>query len=88
MMSKKSPQLRFEGFTDDWEERKLGDVGNTFTGLTGKTKEDFGHGSAKFVTYVNVFQNPIATLDQHYTQLLFLEYLWNHLFYYQKCLDH
>ncbi|MDT2732503.1 restriction endonuclease subunit S [Streptococcus parauberis] len=63
-MSKKSPQLRFEGFTDDWEERKLGDVGNTFTGLTGKTKEDFGHGSAKFVTYVNVFQNPIATLDQ------------------------
>lgn len=58
------PELRFAGFTDDWEERKLGDVGNTFTGLTGKTKEDFGHGSAKFVTYVNVFQNPIATLDQ------------------------
>ncbi|WP_238339018.1 restriction endonuclease subunit S [Carnobacterium maltaromaticum] len=25
-MSKKSPQLRFEGFTDDWEERKLGEV--------------------------------------------------------------
>ena len=25
-MSKKSPQLRFEGFTDDWEVRKLGDV--------------------------------------------------------------
>ena len=24
-MSKKSPQLRFEGFTDDWEELKLGD---------------------------------------------------------------
>ena len=24
-MSKKSPQLRFEGFTDDWEERKLGE---------------------------------------------------------------
>ena len=59
-----APELRFDGFTDDWEERKLGDVGDTFTGLTGKTKEDFGHGSAKFVTYVNVFQNPIATLDQ------------------------
>ena len=27
-MSKKSPQLRFEGFTDDWEERKLSDVAN------------------------------------------------------------
>ncbi|EMW5838932.1 restriction endonuclease subunit S [Enterococcus sp. SS2] len=25
-MSKKSPQLRFEGFTDDWEERKFKDI--------------------------------------------------------------
>ena len=25
-MSKKSPQLRFKGFTDDWEERKLSDL--------------------------------------------------------------
>ena len=25
-MSKKSPQLRFEGFTDDWEERKFGQL--------------------------------------------------------------
>ena len=27
-MSKKSPQLRLEGFTDDWEERKLGELGS------------------------------------------------------------
>ena len=33
MMSKKSPQLRFEGFTDDWEERKLGEVGKTKSGI-------------------------------------------------------
>lgn len=26
MMSKKRPQLRFEGFTDDWEERKIKDI--------------------------------------------------------------
>ena len=32
-MSKKSPQLRFEGFTDDWEQRKLGDVGKTKSGI-------------------------------------------------------
>ncbi|MDG6143886.1 restriction endonuclease subunit S [Lactococcus formosensis] len=25
-MNKKSPQLRFEGFTDDWEERKLSEL--------------------------------------------------------------
>ncbi|MFK4784310.1 restriction endonuclease subunit S, partial [Lactococcus petauri] len=31
-MSKKSPQLRFEGFTDDWEERKLKDVSTYIRG--------------------------------------------------------
>nr|WP_275259434.1 restriction endonuclease subunit S [Bacillus kwashiorkori] len=44
----------------DWEQRKLGDMGDTFTGLSGKTKEDFGHGAAEFVTYMNVFSNPIS----------------------------
>jgi len=43
-----------------WEQRKLGDMGTTFTGLSGKTKEDFGHGDARFVTYMNVFSNPVA----------------------------
>jgi len=28
--------------------------------LSGKTKEDFGHGQARFVTYMNVFSNPIS----------------------------
>ncbi|MBF0775191.1 hypothetical protein BVE84_01440 [Streptococcus azizii] len=55
-----TPEFRFDGFTDAWEQRKLGDIGNTFTGLSGKTKEDFGHGEAKFITYINVFNNPIA----------------------------
>ena len=59
----KVPELRFAGFADDWEERKLGEVGNTFTGLSGKTKEDFGHGEGKFITYMNVFSNPVADLD-------------------------
>ncbi|MCQ9197204.1 restriction endonuclease subunit S [Pediococcus pentosaceus] len=60
----KVPELRFAGFADDWEERKLGELGSTFTGLTGKIKEDFGHGDAKFVTYMNVFQNAVASLEQ------------------------
>jgi type I restriction enzyme S subunit len=38
-------------------------VGATFTGLSGKTKEDFGHGDAEFITYMNVFTNPIAAAD-------------------------
>ena len=58
-----NPKIRFKGFTKDWEQRKLGDMGSTYTGLSGKTKEDFGHGDAKFITYMNVFSNPVANLD-------------------------
>ncbi|QIB68719.1 restriction endonuclease subunit S [Aminipila butyrica] len=54
------PKIRFPGFTQEWERRKLGEVGDTFSGLSGKTKEEFGHGDAKFVTYVNVFGNTIS----------------------------
>ena len=50
----------FTASTFSWEQRKLGDVGETYTGLSGKTKADFGHGQARFVTYMNVFSNPIS----------------------------
>ena len=63
MSEKKNvPKLRFPEFTEPWEQRKLGDMGSTFNGLSGKTKDDFGHGEAKFITYMNVFSNPIADL--------------------------
>ena len=54
------PELRFAGFTEPWEQRKLGDMGTTYGGLTGKSKEDFGHGAAWFVPYTNVFDNPVG----------------------------
>lgn len=60
MAKEKNPKIRFNEFTEDWEQRKLKDIGSTFTGLSGKTKEDFGHGEAKFVTYLNIFNNPIT----------------------------
>ena len=52
--------LLFATSTFSWEQRKLGDVGETYTGLSGKTKADFGHGQARFITYMNVFSNPIS----------------------------
>ena len=59
-IKQKAPKLRFPEFTDDWEQSKLGDVGNTYTGLSGKTADDFGHGEANFITYMNVYSNNIA----------------------------
>ena len=56
------PQLRFKGYESPWQNKTLGKIGTTYTGLSGKTKDDFGHGEARFVTYVNVFKNPIAAV--------------------------
>lgn len=57
-------ELRFkdeDGKTySDWEAHILGEIGTTFTGLSGKTKDDFGYGNHSFVTYVNVFNNLFA----------------------------
>lgn len=50
---------RLKGFSDPWVERKMGRMGSTFSGLTGKTKEDFGIGNAKYITFLNVLSNPI-----------------------------
>ena len=63
MEKKKKPEIRFRGFSEDWEQRKLGSVGTTYAGLSGKTKEDFGHGNGQFVTYMNVFSNPVGLPD-------------------------
>jgi len=40
----------------DWEEKKLGDLGKTFNGLTGKTKVDFGEGKP-YIQYMQIFRS-------------------------------
>lgn len=43
--------------------KSLGEVGLFFGGLTGKSKEDFVDGNAKFITYKNVYSNPALRID-------------------------
>ncbi len=69
MMSKKSPQLRFEGFTDDWEERKLGDITKISTGkldanaMVENGKYDFyTSGIKKYRIDVAAFEGPSITI--------------------------
>ena len=51
------PSVRFKGFEGDWEKTIVGNLGATYSGLSGKTKDDFGQGDAKFVTFLNVLTN-------------------------------
>lgn len=63
MMSKKSPQLRFEGFTDDWEERKLGEHTSLITkGTTPKDKS--GNGTINFVKVENISNGVISSVSK------------------------
>ena len=48
---------------DGVEWKTLGELGTFYSGLTGKTKSDFTGGNEKFITYVNVFNNPSLKTD-------------------------
>ena len=37
--------------------KSLGEIGTFYGGLSGKTKNDFSNGNAKFISYMNVFNN-------------------------------
>ena len=40
----------------EWEEKKLGQIGQTYNGLTGKTKENFGQGKP-YIQYKQIFDD-------------------------------
>lgn len=44
MENKKKPAIRFKGFCDDWEQRKVAEIGNIITGSTPKTSISDNYG--------------------------------------------
>ena len=51
---------RIKGFENSvWKEVRLGKIGDTYNGLTGKSKEDFGEGKS-YIPYLNIFSNHIV----------------------------
>ncbi|MFK8201448.1 restriction endonuclease subunit S [Leuconostoc mesenteroides] len=62
-MSKKVPQIRFNGFTDPWEERKLGQYTKLITkGTTPKDKT--GIGDVNFVKVENITNGKIYPINK------------------------
>ena len=50
-------------YSGEWQKKRIGDIGFTYSGLTGKTKNDFGHGEAQYITFLNVLNNPVLKTD-------------------------
>lgn len=71
-MSSKSPEIRFNGYTDDWEQRKLGDLMSFSNGINAP-KENYGSGTkmisvmdiltTELVSYNNI-QNSVSVTEQ------------------------
>ena len=54
---------RLKGFSTPWHEVKLGNIGTTYTGLSGKDKESFGYGKP-YIPYLNIYQNFVIDTNQ------------------------
>jgi len=59
------PDLRFPEFVneEEWEEKRISELGETVNGLTGKSGEDFGTGKP-YITYKQVFDNSIIDFEK------------------------
>ncbi len=52
-------QKRLPGFAGEWEVRPMHALGQTYGGLTGKSKADFGHGRARYIPFMNVMSDTV-----------------------------
>lgn len=50
---------RLPGFQREWQARRLVDLGATYGGLTGKVSRDFGHGAARFISFMGVMSSVV-----------------------------
>ena len=57
------PRRRLPGFSGEWVEKRLGDCGFCFNGITGKAGSDFGHGEAHYITFLNVLSNVVIDTE-------------------------
>ena len=66
------PKLRFNGFTDDWEQRKLGEItGRTYGGGTPKTDVDeYWEGNIPWIQSSNLTEHQLFDVDiqKHVTE--------------------
>lgn len=57
-------KVRLKGFMEPWVEKSMMEIGQTYNGITGKGKADFGHGNSKYITFLNILNNPSINLDE------------------------
>ena len=57
-------KVRLKGFKEPWVEKSMMEIGQTYNGITGKGKADFGHGNSRFITFLNILNNPSININE------------------------
>ena len=57
-----SKKINFGCSNASWDFYTMEDLGYFYNGLSGKGKGDFGTGNSEFITYMNVYKNPISEI--------------------------
>ena len=84
--NKKTPKLRFKGFTDDWEQRKFGEIMTFLNGRAYKQDELLGDGKYKVLRVGNFYTNDswyysdLELDDKYYAMNGDLLYTWSATF--------
>ncbi len=52
-------QTRLPGFSTAWTVKTMKSLGQTYGGLVGKTKADFGHGKSYYIPFMNVMTDTV-----------------------------
>lgn len=52
-------EQRLPGFDKMWRKHVIGRMGCFYSGLSGKTKNDFGKGGSRYITFLNVLSNTV-----------------------------
>ena len=68
----KNPEIRFEGFTDDWEQRKVSDITNSYSGGTPKSgTSEYYDGNIPFIRSGEIYSDKtelfISELGMNYS---------------------
>ena len=80
------PKIRFNGFTEDWEQRKLGEVAEFINGRAYSQDELLGQGKYKVLRVGNFYTNDswyysdMELEDKYYTEDGDLLYTWSATF--------
>ena len=86
MTNKKTPSIRFKGFTDDWEQRKLGDIAKFINGRAYAQNELLPSGKYKVLRVGNFYTNDswyysdLELDDKYYANDGDLLYTWSATF--------